>query len=435
MEITDIEMHVIYPPLHAWKSEALTRFQGPQFGYRIVYIIHTDNGLEGLGETRGKPADPNVGEWSQRLIGTNPCDWLGHPTLPFWLASAIYDVVGKYNDVPAYKLFGPKVRSRVPVATWTVSQTPSKMAEEVRRAVEGGYTWLKYHTSHFHNVVAQTEAMQEVAPPGFKVHYDLNWDSTIGHIMELTRALEKYPIAGAYEDPLRPHDIEGYRLLRQKCPIPVYLQNGPSGYGRPDIIGLADGYMLSSAVGPTIRSAGLFEAFNVPFLLQHTGGDIVRAFVAHIAAAFKMATLHHITATYLWAEDVVTPTLEVAGGSVPVPEEPGLGVTLDRDALERWSDVEPDPLPRALVRVQYEGLPTVYARLPVYNLSDEFTGGVAKPNFPGNLELADTGPSFVDGYGPGYNHPVDMDYWDDDGSAAFSRAWEGTEGGRSFRAD
>jgi hypothetical protein len=115
----------------------------------------------------------------------------------------------------------------------------------------------------------------------------------------------------------------------------------------------------------------------------------------------------------LWAEDVVTPTLEVGGGTVRVPEEPGLGVTLDPDALARWSAATPDPLPCALIRIQYHGVPPIYARLPVHALSD----------YRGN------GPSFVDGCGAGYNHPVDLDFWDDDGSTQFAATWERTATG------
>ncbi|MDP6063608.1 MAG: hypothetical protein QGI49_02295 [SAR202 cluster bacterium] len=44
----------------------------------------------------------------------------------------------------------------MPVSAWAVSQTPEKMAEEV-------------------------------APRGFKVHYDLNFDSTVEHILNLGR--------------------------------------------------------------------------------------------------------------------------------------------------------------------------------------------------------------------------------------------------------
>jgi L-alanine-DL-glutamate epimerase-like enolase superfamily enzyme len=351
--------------------------------------------------------------WLSRLRGANPCDFLAHPALPIGLAPAIYDLVGKYNDVPTCKLFGPRVRARVPVAAWTVSQTPAKMAEEVRRAAASGYTWLKYHTSHFHNIVAQTEAMQAAAPSGFKIHYDLNFDSAVDHVLDLARELVRFPVAGALEDPLRMHDTEGYRLLRQKSPLPIYFHHLPLG-GREALMGLADGYMLGHApVGEVLLRAGLFEAASVPFMLQNVGGNITRAFVAHLAASLPTATLHHVNACHLWAEDVVTPPLAVAGGTVRVPEAPGLGVTLDRDALDRWSAVQADPLPRALVRIRYAGLPPIYARLPVHALSD----------------AQGTGPGFLDGFGAGYDRPVDLDYEDDDGSTRFAALWERTASG------
>ena len=232
MKITDIETHVICPPFQAWNSEALTRYQGPDFRYRTVFVVRTDNGLEGLGEHVGKLWD-GIDEWIEQLRGTNPCDWLAHSSLPIALAPAIYDLVGKYNDVPAYKLFGPQVRSRVPMAAWTVSQTPEKMAEEVEHAAAAGYTWLKFHTFHCHNVIAQTEAMQakldESASPGFKIHYDINFDNTVEHVLDLARELVQFPIAGAIEDPLRTHDFEGYRALRGKCPLPIYFHHLPLG--------------------------------------------------------------------------------------------------------------------------------------------------------------------------------------------------------------
>ena len=178
---------------------------------------------------------------------------------------------------PAYKLFGPQVRSRVPMAAWTVSQTPEKMAEEVEHAAAAGYTWLKFHTFHCHNVVAQTEAMQvrlerKRTTPGFKIHYDVNFDNTVEHVLDLARELVHYPIAGAIEDPLRTHDFEGYRTsCEAKCPLPIYFHHLPLG-GREALMGLADGYMLGHASpGQVIQRAGLFEAANVPFMMQKHG--------------------------------------------------------------------------------------------------------------------------------------------------------------------
>ena len=179
-------------------------------------------------------------------------------------------------------------------------------------------------------------------------------------------------------------------------------------------MGLADGYLMGhTPVGNAIRRAGLFEAASIPFMLQNTGGNITRAFVAHMATAFPGATLHHVTATDLWAEDVVSPPFEVAGGTIAVSEEPGLGLTLDRDALSKWEEVEPPELPRALVRISYRGMSSIYGRLPVKSLRDR--SGVA--------------PAHLGAFGGGYDQPVDMDCWGDDGSAEFACLWDLTASG------
>jgi hypothetical protein len=192
--------------------------------------------------------------------------------------------------------------------------------------------------------------------------------------------------------------------------LPIVFHHLPLG-GREAMMGLADGYMLGHApVGQVIVRSGLFEAANVPFMMQNVGGAITRALVVHMAAAFEMATMHHVTDSFSWEEDVVSHPFEVTGGTVPVPETPGLGITLDRAALERLKATEPMPLPRALIRVQTDGCPTVYAR-PPRSRRDHL-----------RLDCR-----HVPGIGEGYDHAVDMDYWHDDGSYKFNILWERTE--------
>jgi len=411
MKITEIELHEIHPPLRAWNREAHQLFAGHAEETSTIIVLRTDNGLEGLGEFSSSISE-EIRQELEQLRGTNPCRWLGHPELSIWVAPAIYDLVGKANEVPAYQLFGPRLRSWVPVSSWTVSQTPAKMAAEVEHAVEQGYTWLKYHTHHFHNIIDQTRAMQEVAPRGFKIHYDVNWDNSADHIVELSRELARFPVAGLIEDPLQTFDFEGYKLLRQKCALPMIFHHLPLG-GREALMGLADGYMLGHApVGHAIRRAGVFEAANTPFMMQNAGGNITLALVVHMAAAFERATLHHVTATNLWEEDVVEPVFEVVGGQVQVPEEAGLGITLNRDKLERLKAAVPAPVPRALMRVCVERGPTVYARPPM-NQYRSLHHDVA-------------------GLGEGYDRLVDQDFWYDDGSQQFAGLWERSAAGPVF---
>jgi L-alanine-DL-glutamate epimerase-like enolase superfamily enzyme len=408
VKITDIELHEIHPPLSPWNGDVLKMFSGDNWDARTIVVLHTDNGLEGIGEVEGPPTE-RLREEVEQLRGTNPCRWLGHPQLNIWVAPAIYDLVGKANDVPAYQLFGPKVRSWVPLSTWTVSQTPAKMAAEVEDAVALGHTWIKYHTHHLHNIIDQTRAMQEVAPRGFKIHYDVNCDNTVDHIVSLARQLSQFPAAGLIEDPLRSFDLEGYKLLRQKCALPIVFHHLPLG-GREALMGLADGYMLGhSPVGHSIQRAGLFEAANVPFMMQNNGGNTTLAMVVHMAAAFERATLHHVNLARLWEEDVVTPVFKVVGGQVQVPEEPGLGVALDREALERLKAAPVAPMPRALIRVSHGGQ-TTYAQPPIISLPRDYAHHLA-------------------GVGEGYDLLVDQDYWYEDDSAQFAELWERTAGG------
>ncbi len=411
MKIVEIETHEIHPPFAPFNGEEVRLYLGPAYDTRTIIVLRTDNGLEGLGEMTS-PLTEQVKSWLERLKDTNPAAWLAHPELPIWLAPAIYDLVGKYNEVPAYQLFGPPVRSWVPMGYWTISRTPAKMAEEVKHAVSLGYTWLKYHTDYCHNAVEQTRAMQEVAPPGFKVHYDLNFDNTVDHVLDLAGQLARFPVAGLIEDPLRTFDVEGHKLLRQKCPLPIVFHHLPLG-GREALLGLADGYILGHApVGMVIRRAGVFEAANVPFALQNVGGNITRSLVLHMAASFEMATLHHCTDTFQWADDVVRPQFEAVAGTIQVPQEPGLGVHLDREALERYQRAAPPPLPKALIRVKISGGPTIYGLPP-----------------RGRRDALRLHEKFLPGLGEGYDHLADLDFVYDDGTAEFARRWERAQQG------
>ena len=170
----------------------------------------------------------------------------------------MYDLMGQYAGVPVYKLFGQKYRSWVPVGSWTVSTHPHLMAETVEQYAAQGYTWLKYHLSPFENVMDQTEAMQAVAPEGFKIHYDFTMHGTDDHMPELLAKLEQYPIAGCFEDPLPGEDIEGYIELRKRSRLPIVLHHFPMGATYEVLMKPADAYMLGhSRIGDAIRRAGL----------------------------------------------------------------------------------------------------------------------------------------------------------------------------------
>ncbi len=414
MHITELEAYPIFPPFHDFNATAIARYHGRVIQSRTVYILRTDTGLEGIGECWGTGADPD--ELRQRYIGTDPFDWLNSDK-DLALNMALYDIMGKSLGIPAWKLMGLQVREWIPVGAWTVAQEPAAMAEEVRQAAAKGYHWLKYHLGEVQNVIDQTEAMQEVAPPGFKIHYDFNANSEYYTMRPILAELERFPVAGRFEDVVRATDEDGYRMLREAFTLPIIVHHGPAEFM---VKGLVDGYMAGHApIGMGLKLGAVAEMTNTPIMYQQAGGTINQAFLAHEVSVVKTATIDHVNLCHLWKEDVTVEAMPVVGGSVQVPQGPGLGVTLDRDKLERCKGTVEAASP-FLVRLRYRDGLTIYMR-----------HDASQPGHADNLRYLERLHGLkVSGPQPSYVNEVVTDFWDgEDDLEGFERLWQEAAGG------
>jgi len=207
LTITEIESHDIMVDYEDWIHYGLQYFYGPT--RRTIYIAKTKSGLVGLGE--GGKLSPDI---IDSYLGTSPFDHIGDEK-SLQLGIAMYHLMGKAARVPVYKLFGQRYRKWVNVASWTVSCDPTLMANAVKQFAARGYTWMKYHLSPFENVFDQLDAMQRVAPEGFRIHFDVTMGGTRDHMSEMLDKMAEYPISGAVEDPLFEKYLDAYARLRQ----------------------------------------------------------------------------------------------------------------------------------------------------------------------------------------------------------------------------
>lgn len=417
MRITDVEAHPIRPPFHDFNAATIARYHGPLIQSRTVYVLHTDDGLQGIGESWGGGADEETVR--AKYVGTSPFDWLNADS-DLALNMAVYDLMGKHLGVPAWKLMGPKLRDWIPVSAWTVSQAPEGMAEEVRQAAARGYRWLKYHVDEVQNVIRQAEAMQVAAPSWFRVHYDFNANADYYTMRPILAELEKLPVSGRFEDVVRATDEDGYRMLREQCRLPVIVHHGPAEFM---VRGLVDGYMAGHApIGTALKMGAVAEMADTPIMYQNAGGTINQAFLAHEVAVVRMATIDHVDLCHLWQEDVTTASMPVLGGSVRVPDGPGLGVELDRDRLEGCTVETPEP-PPSLVRLRYGGGLTIYLR--------------HDPGQPGHQDdmrsLERLHGYRAPGPPPSYANDIVTDFWEGaDDPVAFQQLWQQTESGPAW---
>ena len=149
-----------------------------------------------------------------------------------------------------------------------------------------------------------------------------------------------------------------------------------------------------------MASSWAFAAANTPILLQYVGTGITAAFACHLGAVIPTATLPGVTASHTYEDDLIARAHTVQRGFMKVPEGPGLGVGLDEDAVERYSQTPAPEWPRHISVVALPGgLKHYYQslqqaeRLMKQGVDESFAAGVR------------------------------LDEWEDDGSDEFDRLW------------
>jgi D-galactarolactone cycloisomerase len=403
MRITDVEIIPIYPRLVARAAAYNAHF--PNWNLRTVFKVKTDNGLVGYGDYRCPPPDPSI---ARPLIGRSPFDFLGNNLNP-GLGAALYDVMGKHLDVPAYKLLGQKVRDWVSVAAWTKPVPPETLRQEVRRAVAEGYTIMKMHSCEYYDIFEQNQAVEEVAPDGFLMHYDFNHNRSLATVLPILKVLERSRIVGWIEDPLRANDVDGWRALRRQVRLPLIMHPMPLGGLQEIHLGMADAYISNGLIGHTLQRAGAWAAANAAGVLQITGGTLTKALAMHLAAVIPACTMHTINLDDQYEDDITTERIPVVAGSSPVPERPGLGIEVDEDALARLAAREPTPVPKHVAvlhlrdghRIYYPSL----TRVDVHRMTGKEEGTI---------------------------RGLRLELWDDDGSAEFERIYQRVQSGGPF---
>ena len=399
MKITDVETILINPKLAARNAGQKPRFSG--IDTQTIYKVVLDDGVVGWGDTRGHAEMSDAAKAA--LVGTNPVPHLcaDHPT---GLHGALYDAVGKSLEVPAHALMGRKVRERVPVAAWTRPASPEDLAAEVQRAVDEGYMLFKVHTCAYYCVIEQTRAVEDVAPAGFKMHYDFNHNRTSTSVMRLVDEIEKSWVVGVLEDPLVWRDVDGWRRLREKTSLPL-LMHVPALGGGPEIInGCADLYMVGEHGIPlSIRRGYACAEANVSTVIQLTGGTLSKAMGLHLGAVLPNVS-HMTNLDDQYDEDVTGGRIEVAEGSSPVPGGPGLGVDVDEAELERIRRNPQTVIPRHIGVLHMPRGGRYYTR-----------------GYPGVESMT--------GFPEGNVRGIRLQVWEEDGSREWRQRWESLAGG------
>ncbi|MDX3924359.1 MAG: mandelate racemase/muconate lactonizing enzyme family protein [Shinella sp.] len=373
MKIASVRTHLLEHRLDVAFESASMRFD--RRAHVLVEIVCED-GTTGWGECLG-PVRPNaavVAAYANWLIGENPLEtekiWArlynalrdqGQRGLAVTALSgidiALWDVKGKHFGVPVSVLLGGRFRESV-----RAYATGSFKRDGVDRIEDNAAEVARYKEQGFHaskikigfgieEDLAVLRAVRNAVGPGMRLMVDANHGYDALEAIKFGQAAAELDIDW-FEEPVVPEQLGAYREVRARQPIPV--AGGETWHSRwgmrepvetravdilqPDLAGVG-GFTEAKRVADMAALHGIR-------VVPHVWGTAV-----HIAAALQFMAamvpspvrvnpvepiLEFDRTDNPFRQAVIKTPIEHERGVVSIPNGPGLGIEIDRDALAEF---------------------------------------------------------------------------------------------------
>lgn len=259
---------------------------------------------------------------------------------------ALLDITGKALGVPVHQLLGGAVRDTIELSFSLHMAAPEEMAAEAAELAHRGFTTLKVKMGReWPQDVRALTAVRQAVGEKVALRIDLNeaWES----VSTASRRLAELAPLGVQlaEQPLPRDDIAGLARLRTRSVIPIAADE--SVWTAQDALGVIRSRAADSLNIYVSESGGLLEARHIAELADTAGlsywiGSMPElglgtAAIAHLAATLPGLTLASDACGFLYhSHDILTEPLEVMGGRLVAPTAPGLGVSVDEDAIDHF---------------------------------------------------------------------------------------------------
>lgn len=249
---------------------------------------------------------------------------------------ALFDAWGKASGLPVSSLMGGAWRDKVAVSFWIGRMTPDDAARQAALGKKLGFTTLKMKASIEDPLPDIIGAIKKAAGDTFPVVIDPNNRFfRLAEALGVARKLDRFEEIW-FEDPF-PYQAEDWREFRRESKRPLVWHTATPWVAIQDRS--CDYFNLSGFSSWGVRFAAEYAShFKVPHW-QGSGIDcgILDALKLHMSAASKTCVLSGDAIGHrIREDDLIVEEWKVENGEIAVPKGPGLGVTLDCEAVKRY---------------------------------------------------------------------------------------------------
>lgn len=360
-------------PKGGWSEELR-----PEYTVHSLAIVRTDEGLTGTGSvfTNAGLVRAALAVMEPLYRGENALEpervseklhqhtfWLGRGgSLTHTISGidiALWDILGQATGQPVGRLLGGRYRDRVrPYASILMDQ-PGPLAEQLCQIAARGFRAFKIGWGPFGRASDTLDeqivrAAREAVGPDAQLMVDAGgsdafWSNGLKWALRTADMLAAYDVAW-FEEPLNPDALDDFVILRRQAPLPIaggevltrrqafapWLEAGAFDIVQPDVTKVG-------GISEERRIGWMAQEHGAQFIPHGWNTAIGLAADLQLASAFPNTDLvEYIDGSPYVDEIVAQPWRLDDVGMLAIPESPGLGIELDRDAIARYGDA---PLP------------------------------------------------------------------------------------------
>jgi len=358
-------------PAGGWSNELR-----PGDCVHTLVAVHTDEGLIGWGSvfTNDGLVRAALAVLEPLLLGENALEpervseklhqhtfWMGRGGSITHAISgvdiALWDLLGQATGQPVGRLLGGRYRERVRPYASLLMDEPARMTEQLLIVKAQGFRAFKIGWGPFGRHDARTDeaivgAAREAVGDDCLLMVDAGgsdafWPNGYQWALRTAEMLADFDVHW-FEEPLAPDALADFVELRRRARVPI--AGGETLTRRQSFQPWLDAGAFDIVQPDVTKVGGISEARSIAWAAQAHG---VR-FIPHgwntalglaadlqLASAFAQTDLvEYLTGSPFIDELVAEPWQLDGAGMLPIPDRPGLGISLNPDAVRKYTGIE-----------------------------------------------------------------------------------------------
>jgi galactonate dehydratase len=326
-----------------------------------VVKLRTQSGLIGWGEA-GRVSQTDVEKAKSRVIGKPATAYAVTSTdtpLDAAVNCAMHDITGKAVSAPVYRVLGGPTRFKARALASLSGGTDGELTASLNTLAKAGFqafdvpipgiNWRNQGQAFDKAARARMDGLRAAAPESANFVLRGTGTLTAGDAAAVASSLERFHLLW-FDEPCPVTNLRTIKKIAEETVTPL-------GFGRDIAIASVFQDLLREGVVDILRPsiqrdgitrirqiAAMAETYYVAVAPNHDGGPIATAAAIQLAASLPNFFIQSVPTPVgdrdrrMRAELVSEPIETVRDGFFSIPNTPGLGITVNESALEKYKE-------------------------------------------------------------------------------------------------